>query len=224
MDHSMDVILSLFGELGKGLGVTLSLFALTLVCSIPLGFLGSQVSLSKNKPVRFIYNIYLVIMRGTPLILQVLFMYFGLNLLFTSLGVEFRIQRFESALLSFVLNYTAYFSEIFRGGVQSINRGQYEAASVLGLTKRTTTMKIVIPQVFKIVMPSLGNEVVTLVKDTALVNIIALGDLLKMANSAAMREASVMPFVVAMVFYLVINAIVTLVLKRIEKRMDYYRI
>ena len=214
----MEAFFSLFAELARGLGTTLSLFALTLVCSIPLGFLGSQISLGKNKPVKFIYNIYLVIMRGTPLILQVLFMYFGLNLLGINIG------RFESALLSFVLNYTAYFSEIFRGGIQSVNRGQYEAASVLGMTRRKTLTKIIVPQVFKIVMPSLGNEVVTLVKDTALVNIIALSDLLKVANSAAMREASVMPFVVAMLFYLAINAVVQLVLKRIENRMNYYRI
>ena len=123
-----------------------------------------------------------------------------------------------------MLNYTAYYSEIFRGGIQSINRGQYEAASVLGLGKGLTMRKIVIPQVFKIVMPSLGNEVINLVKDTALVSIIALGDLLKMAQSAAMREASVVPFIVAMLFYLAINAIVQLVLKQIEKRMNYYRI
>ncbi len=216
--------LNLVLELANGLGVTLSLFALTLVISIPLGFLGSQISLSKNKIGRGIYNVYLVVMRGTPLILQVLFLYFGLNLLFTSIGVSFRIGRFESALLSFVLNYTAYYSEIFRGGIQSINRGQYEAASVLGLSRGLTMRKIVIPQVFKIVMPALGNEVINLVKDTALVSIIALGDLLKMAQSAAMREASVVPFIVAMLFYLAINAIVSLVLRRIEKRMNYYRI
>ena len=141
-------ILGTFAELAQGLGVTLALFALTLVCSIPLGFLGSHVSLGKSKPAKFIYNIYLVVMRGTPLILQVLFMYFGLNLA----GIH--IGRFESALLSFVLNYTAYFSEIFRGGIQSINRGQYEAASVLGLSRGLTMRKIVIPQVFKIVLPS----------------------------------------------------------------------
>ena len=220
----MENFLSLVLVLANGLGVTLSLFALTLVISIPLGFFGSQISLSKNKIGKGIYNVYLVIMRGTPLILQVLFLYFGLNLLFTNIGVSFRIGRFESALLSFVLNYTAYYSEIFRGGIQSINRGQYEAASVLGLGKGLTMRKIVIPQVFKIVMPSLGNEVINLVKDTALVSIIALGDLLKMAQSAAMREASVVPFIVAMLFYLAINAIVQLVLKQIEKRMNYYRI
>ncbi len=214
----MDKFLGLFSELGQGLGVTLSLFALTLLLSIPLGFLGSQLSLTKIKPVKFIYNIYLVVMRGTPLILQVLFLYFGLGLL----GVK--IGRFESALLSFVLNYTAYFSEIFRGGIQSINRGQYEAASVLGFTKGMTMRKIVIPQVFKIVMPSLGNEVITLVKDTALVYIIALGDLLKIAFSASSREASVLPLFVAALFYLAINGVVTLVLKKIEKRVDYYRI
>ncbi|MGI6152750.1 MAG: amino acid ABC transporter permease [Christensenellaceae bacterium] len=221
----MEYFLKLFPELASGLGTTLSLFALTLLCSIPLGFLGSQVSLSKNRVVRFLYNhVYVLVMRGTPLILQVAFLYFGLNILFTTMGVDFRIQRFESALLSFILNYTAYFSEIFRGGVQSINRGQYEAASVLGLTKRMTTTKIVIPQVFKMVMPSIGNEVIILVKDTALVSIIALSDLMKVAYSAVTRDAVVTPFIVAAIFYLLINAVVTVVLKQIEKRMDYYKV
>jgi polar amino acid transport system permease protein len=217
-------ILGTFTELTQGLGITLALFALTLLLSIPLGFLGSHLSLGENKPAKLVYNIYLIIMRGTPLILQVLFIYFGLNLLFQTMDVSFRLGRFESALLSFVLNYTAYYSEIFLGGIQSINRGQYEAASVLGLTKRTTMTKIVIPQVFKIVLPSLGNEVITLVKDTALVSIIALGDLLKIAYSASMREANIMPLIVAAVFYLGINAVVSLALKKIEKRMDYYRV
>ncbi|MEA4852949.1 MAG: amino acid ABC transporter permease [Christensenella sp.] len=220
----MEKFFGFFPELGQGLGVTLSLFALTLLCSIPLGFFGSQVSLSKNKVGKAIYTVYLTIMRGTPLILQVCFLYFGINLLLNSLHVGYNLGRFESALISFVLNYTAYFSEIFRGGIQSINRGQYEAASVLGLSKGLTMRKIVIPQVFKIVMPSLGNEVINLVKDTALVSIIALSDLLKIAYSAANREVSIMPLVVAMVFYLAINAVVTLVLKKIEKRMNYYKI
>lgn len=224
----MEKVLSLSAELAQGLGITLALFALTLVISIPLGFLGSQVSLyAKNRFGRGVYNVYLIIMRGTPLILQVAFLYFGINLLLTSLGISasvFRLGRFESALISFALNYTAYFSEIFRGGVQSLNRGQYEAASVLGLSKGVTMRKIVVPQVFKIVMPSLGNEVITLVKDTALVSIIALGDLLQIAYSASTREVSIMPLVVAMVFYLIINAIVSLILQKIEKRMDYYRI
>lgn len=224
----MEKVLSLSVELAQGLGITLALFSLTLVIAIPLGFLGSQVSLyAKNKFGRGIYNVYLIIMRGTPLILQVAFLFFGINLLLTALNVPasvFRLGRFESALISFALNYTAYFSEIFRGGVQSLNRGQYEAASVLGLSKGVTMRKIVVPQVFKIVMPSLGNEVITLVKDTALVSIIALGDLLQIAYSASTREVSIMPLVVAMVFYLIINAIVSAILQKIEKRMDYYRI
>ncbi len=210
--------LSTFAELTEGLGITLALFGLTLAISIPLGFMGSHVSLSKFKPIRAIYNIYLVIMRGTPLILQVLFMYFGLNL------AGLHIGRFESAVLSFVLNYTAYYSEIFRGGIQSINRGQYEASSVLGLSRRMTMTKIVIPQVFKIVLPSLGNEVINLVKDTALVSIIALGDLLQIAYSASMREANITPLIAAALFYLAINAVVSFILKRIEARMSYYRI
>ena len=224
----MEKVLSLSVELAQGLGITLALFSLTLVIAIPLGFLGSQVSLyAKNKFGRGIYNVYLIIMRGTPLSLQVAFLFFGINLLLTALNVPasvFRLGRFESALISFALNYTAYFSEIFRGGVQSLNRGQYEAASVLGLSKGVTMRKIVVPQVFKIVMPSLGNEVITLVKDTALVSIIALGDLLQIAYSASTREVSIMPLVVAMVFYLIINAIVSAILQKIEKRMDYYRI
>ena len=225
----MEKVLSLSAELAQGLGITLALFALTLVIAIPLGFLGSQVSLyAKNKFGRGIYNVYLIIMRGTPLILQVVFLFFGINLLLLpALGVPasvFRLGRFESALISFVLNYTAYFSEIFRGGVQSLNRGQYEAASVLGLSKGVTMRKIVVPQVFKIVMPSLGNEVITLVKDTALVNIIALSDLLQIAYSASTREVSILPLLVAAIFYLIINAVVSLVLKKIENRMDYYRI
>jgi len=223
----MEKFISLIAELANGLGVTFSLFALTLAISIPLGFFGSQISLSKNKIGKGIYTVYLTIMRGTPLILQVMFLFFGINLLLTNLGVPasvFRLGRFESGLISFVLNYTAYFSEIFRGGIQSINRGQYEAASVLGLSKGLTMRKIVIPQVFKIVMPSMGNEVINLVKDTALVSIITLGDLFQMAQSAAMREASVIPFIIAMLFYLAINAIVTVVLRKIEKRMNYYRI
>ncbi|MDL2236705.1 amino acid ABC transporter permease [Christensenellaceae bacterium OttesenSCG-928-K19] len=220
----MEEFARLFLELGKGLGITLSLFGLTLACSIPLGFLGSQVSLSKNKPIKFIYTIYLTVIRGTPLILQVVFMYFGINIILIKLGVDPRIDRYPAALLAFIINYTAYFSEIFRGGIQSINKGQYEAASVLGLTKRATTMKIVIPQVFKIVMPSLGNEVITLVKDTALVNIIAVTDLMYLTYSAVSRDVSIMPLFVAGIFYLAINSLVSAVLKRIEKRMNYYRI
>jgi len=214
----MESFLNLILEVSRGLGTTLSLFALTLLITIPLGFLGSQVSLNRHKVIRGIYNVYLYIFRGTPLMLQILFLYFGMNL------AGANIDKFPAAVLAFALNYTAYFSEIFRGGIQSVSRGQFEAASVLGLSKGMTMRKVVIPQVFKITMPSISNEVVTLVKDTALVNIIALVDILKAANSAAMRTATITPFIVAFVFYLAINALVQVALSAIEKRMDYYKI
>lgn len=223
----MGEFFSLMVEILGGLGTTLWLFALTLAISIPLGFLGSQLSLSRKKSTRGIFGTYVYIMRGSPLLLQVLFLYFGIGLLFATLNTQFGWQikypRELSALISFVLNYTAYFSEIFRGGIQSIPRGQYEAASVLGLSKQVTMRRIVIPQVFKIVMPSLGNEVINLVKDTALVSIIAISDITKIANSAAMRMSNIAPFAVALLFYLAINAVVTLVLKKIENKMNYYR-
>ena len=223
----MDEYLSLMIEILGGLGTTLWLFALTLGISIPLGFLGSQLALSRKKATRGIFGTYVYIMRGSPLILQVMFLYFGIGLLFATLnnqlGWAIKYPRELSALISFALNYTAYFSEIFRGGIQSIPRGQYEAASVLGLSKQVTMNRIIIPQVFKIVMPSLGNEVINLVKDTALVSIIAISDITKIANSAAMRMSNIAPFAVALLFYLGINAVVTLVLKRIENKMDYYR-
>ncbi len=223
----MGEYLSLMIEILGGLGTTLWLFALTLGISIPLGFLGSQLALSRKKATRGIFGTYVYIMRGSPLILQVMFLYFGIGLLFATLnnqlGWAIKYPRELSALISFALNYTAYFSEIFRGGIQSIPRGQYEAASVLGLSKQVTMNRIIIPQVFKIVMPSLGNEVINLVKDTALVSIIAISDITKIANSAAMRMSNIAPFAVALLFYLGINAVVTLVLKRIENKMDYYR-
>lgn len=214
----MESFLNLLLEISRGLGITLGLFALTLLITIPLGLLGSQVSLSKYKPVRRIYGVYLYIFRGTPLLLQLLFLYFGLNFAGAS------IDKFSASVLAFALNYTAYFSEIFRGGIQSISRGQFEAASVLGLPKRLTMRKIVIPQVFKITMPSISNEVVTLVKDTALVNILALVDVLQAARSAVNRTSTITPFIVAFVFYLALNALVQVVLQAIEKRMNYYKI
>lgn len=223
----MNEFISLLNEIVSGLGTTLWLFALTLVISIPLGFLGSQLSLSRRSSTRKTYSAYVYIMRGTPLILQVLFLYFGVGLLLnvfnTNFDLHIKYPRELSALISFALNYTAYFSEIFRGGIQSISRGQYEAAAVLGLPKSVTMRRIIVPQVFKIVMPSVGNEVINLVKDTALVSIIAIADITQNANHAAMRVGNIAPFAVAMLFYLAITAVVTLVLKKIENRMNYYR-
>ncbi len=213
----MDKIIGYAIELSRGVGITLSLFALTIIISIPLGFLCSLGSLSKNKPLKWFINTYVFVFRGTPLLLQIMFLYYGLGLS----GMP--IDKFLSALISLTINYAAYFSEIFRGGIQSIPRGQYEAADVLGLTKKMTTRRIIFPQVLKIVFPSIGNEVINLVKDTALVSIIALTDLLKFAQSALNRDGVITPFIVAAIFYLAINFVVTYILRKWEKRFSYYK-
>ena len=204
-------------QLCEGLGVTLLLFVLTVIFSIPLGLLCSLGSRSKNIVVRGIINVYVLIMRGTPLLLQIIFLFYGLGFA----GVK--LPRELSALLSLVLNYTAYFSEIFRGGIQSMDKGQYEAAGVLGLTKRQTFMRIILPQVFKRVMPSIGNEVINLVKDTALVSWLAINDILKIAQGIMVASGTVTALIVAMAFYLIINAVVTIIMRKIEGRFNYYR-
>ena len=217
----MDKILGYILEVTRGMGTTLSLFALTIIISVPLGFICSLGSLSKIKPLRWFINVYVYIFRGTPLLLQIMFIFFGAGFLFRSIGFS-PPDRYIFALISLFINYAAYFSEIFRGGIQAVQKGQYEAAQVLGLTKKMTTRRIILPQVVKIVFPSVGNEVINLVKDTALVSVIALQDILAFARSAAMRENIITPFIVATVFYLVINFFVTLLLKAGEKKLAYY--
>ena len=223
----MDKIFGYIIELSRGLGTTLSLFALTIILSIPLGFVCSLGSLSKSKILRGIINVYVYIFRGTPLILQILFLFYGAGDLFKIpllRGLGFSApDRYLFALISLIINYAAYFSEIFRGGIQSVPKGQYEASQVLGLTKKMTNNKIILPQVVKIVFPSVGNEVINLVKDTALVSIIALKDIFVLTRSAVMRDANYTPFLVAAVFYLIINFIATLVLRIGENKLSYYR-
>ena len=209
------------GLVAGGLGVTLALFGLTILFAIPLGLLCSLASRSKHVIIRGIINLYIWIMRGSPLMLQLLFVYFGLTFLGLALG--FQISRFFAAVLALIINYTAYFSEIFRGGIQSIEKGQHEAAEVLGLTKRQTFLRIVLPQVFKRVLPSIGNEVLNLVKDTALVSIISVEDILKIAHSEVMATGVFTAFLVAALFYLAINGLVTILLRLIEKQFNYYR-
>jgi len=207
----------LLQSLFEGSLTTLELFALSLVLSLPLGFLVSLLSVSRSKTVRGITAGYVLVMRGTPLLLQIMFIYFGLNML----GLH--IARFPAAVLSFVINYAAYYSEIFRGGIQSIDQGQREAADMLGLTRAQTTIRIILPQVFKRVLPSVGNEVINLVKDTSLVYAVGISELLRAANSALMRDSDITPLFVAMIFYLVMNLVVTRVLAFTEKRFAYYR-
>lgn len=209
---------ALLGSLLEGTGNTLLLFGITIVLSIPLGFFICMGSMNKKvAPVRWLSRLYVLLLRGTPLMLQVMFVYFGLNLLGAG------INRFIAGILAFTLNYAAYFSEIFRGGIQSIEIGQHEAARVLGLTRGQTTRRIVLPQMFKRVIPAMGNEVINLVKDTALVSAIAVDDLMRLASSAVTRDADVTPFVIAALFYLIMNAVVTRIMAMIEKRFAYYR-
>ncbi|MGI6160957.1 MAG: amino acid ABC transporter permease [Christensenellales bacterium] len=215
--NNPESLVPLLGSLLDGSTKTLMIFFLTIIFSLPLGFLCSLCSISKVSVVRRITNLYILLMRGTPLMLQLMFFYYGLNIA----GIN--IDRFPSAILSMILNYTAYYSEIFRGGIQSIERGQHEAADVLGFSKAQTMRKIVLPQVIKRVMPSIGNEIITLVKDTALVTAIAVPDLLKMAESAVMRTSDMTPFIVAALFYLIMITVVTRILKLIEDKLAYYR-
>ncbi len=201
----------------EGTGVTLKLFFLTLIIALPLGVLMALARMSKFKPLNIFMQFYIWVFRGTPLLLQLFFIYFGLGI------VGIMLDRFSAALLAFVLNYSAYLAEIYRSGIQSIDRGQYEAADVLGLTRRQTMTKIILPQMFKRVLPPMSNEVINLIKDTALIYAIGMSELLRVAKTAAVRDFSFTPFFVAAVFYLIMTAVIQQIFKWLEKRYDYYR-
>lgn len=204
-------------QLLEGMFVSLKVFTLTLLFSLPLGFVVCRGKMSRFKPLSFIVNLYIQIMRGTPLILQLIFFYFAPYYLF-----GFSFQRFTAAIIAFTINYSAYFAEIYRSGLQAVDRGQYEASRVLGFTKGHTFFHIILPQVMKTVMPSLGNEVITLVKDTALASTIGVIELFRVAQTSASRVFSTMPIFIAGVFYFIMNYIVSVFFSFIEKKMDYY--
>lgn len=214
----MDYIVQILPSIRGGLKMTLGVFVLTLIGSVPLGILVSLALRSDIYSLKWVMNAYVWIMRGTPLLLQIVFVYYGL-----SLANIMTLPRFEAAVVTFILNYTAYFAEIFRGGIQSIPDGQYDGAKVLGLSKLQTMRKIVLPQVLKIVMPSVGNEVVNLVKDSSLVYVIGLGDLMRAGNIAASRDVTLVPYLLVGLVYLVLIAIATIVQRRMESKMNYYR-
>lgn len=214
---SINYISEILPSLLNGTKLTLSLFFWTLIGSLPLGILVSIGLTSKFKPLQWILNFYVWLMRGTPLLLQLIFVFYGLPII----GVVF--QRYEAALFAFILNYAAYFAEIFRGGFQSINYGQYEGARVLRLSYFQTLRKIIIPQVIKIVIPSIGNEVINLVKDSSLVYVIGLGDLLRAGNVATARDVTLVPLLMVGVIYLILVGICTYLLKKVEQRYAYYK-
>ncbi|QLL69622.1 amino acid ABC transporter permease [Lactobacillus sp. 3B(2020)] len=214
---SLNYISEILPSLLDGTKLTLSLFFWTLIGSLPLGILVSIGLISKFKPLKWILDLYVWLMRGTPLLLQLIFVFYGLPII----GIVF--PRYEAAVFAFILNYGAYFAEIFRGGFQSIDPGQYEGAKVLRLSYSQTLRKIVIPQVVKIVIPSIGNEVINLVKDSSLVYVIGLGDLLRAGNVATARDVTLVPLLMVGVIYLILIGICTFLLRKVENRYSYYK-
>lgn len=213
----MDNIINLLPQVIEGLKVTVEVFLLTLVLSIPLGIVVALGRLSKNKILSKVTGFYVLIMRGTPLLLQIVFIFFGLP----NIGITF--DRFPAAIVAFSLNYAAYFAEIFRAGISSIDEGQYEGAKVLGFSQKYTFFKIILPQAIKTIVPAVANEVITLVKDTALVYILGLDELLKVGKMASNKQASLVPLVLVGVVYLLLVAVFTKIFEIVEKRYSYYQ-
>ena len=208
-------------QLGNGFGQTVLIFVLTLLFSLPLGLLVAFCRMSKIAPLRWITKIFISILRGTPLMLQLIVVFFGPFYVF-KIGLSIS-YRFIAIIIGFSVNYSAYFAEIYRSGIESIPVGQYEAANVLGYSRRQTFTHIIFPQMVKRVLPPVTNEVITLVKDTSLAFAIAYTEMFTIAKQIAAAETSVLPLFVAGVFYFVFNLIVAQVMDRIEKRMNYYR-
>ncbi|WP_423409102.1 amino acid ABC transporter permease [Heyndrickxia sp. MSNUG] len=217
---SFDYITSILGPMLEGAQMTVLLFVIAIVLSIPLGFLLTLAVKSDLKPLSWLAQAYIYVMRGTPLLLQLLFITFGLPML-PVIGEYFVLDRFVAASLGFVLNYAAYFAEIFRGGLLAIDKGQYEASKVLGLSKWQTTTKIILPQMFRVALPAVANESVTLVKDTALLYAVAVPELLHFAQTAVNRDFTIVPFFVAGVIYLMMTLVLTLVFRWIERRFKF---
>jgi polar amino acid transport system permease protein len=217
---SFEYIQSILMPMLEGAQMTLLLFLICIVISIPLGFLLTLAVRSSVKPLSWLAQGYVYIMRGTPLLLQLLLICFGLPMI-PVIGEYLVFDRFVAACIGFVLNYAAYFSEIFRGGLLAIDKGQYEAAQVLGLSKWQTTVRIILPQMFRIALPAVANESVTLVKDTALLYAVAVPELLHFAQTAVNRDFTIVPFFVAGVIYLVMTLILSAFFKWIEKRYTF---
>ncbi|OQW87139.1 MAG: amino acid ABC transporter permease [Rhodoferax ferrireducens] len=215
----MDYIVTILPPLLQGSGVTLQVFLITLVLAVPLGLGLALVRISRFKFLSGLVNGYIWLMRGTPLMLQMLFIYFALPFI-PIIGV--RLPDFPSAILAFVLNYSAYFAEIFRAGIQSIDRGQYEGAKVLGMSYPQTMRRIVLPQVLKRILPPMSNETITLVKDTSLIYVLAMNDLLRAARGIVQRDFTTSPFVVAAAFYLIMTLVLTYGFQRLERKYAVY--
>ena len=211
----MEYVISLLGPMWSGAQVTLKLFVITMALSIPLGLVLALVRISRLRSLSAAVGAYIWLMRGTPLMLQLLFIYFALPFV-PVIGV--RLPDFPSAVVAFALNYAAYFAEIFRAGIQSIDRGQYEGAKVLGMSYGQTMRRIILPQMWTRILPPVSNETITLVKDTSLIYVLALNDLLRVARGMVQRDFTFTPFIVAGCFYLGMTLILTWVFQYLERR------
>jgi len=211
-----DYIINVSGYILEGSIVTFQLYFVTAIFSVIVGIAGALGKISKIPLLESILSLYTWVFRGTPLLLQLFFAYYGLPVL----GIT--LQPFPAAALTFIINYGAYFTEIFRGGIESIDEGQYEAAKVLGMNYRQTMSRIIIPQTVKRVLPATSNEAINLVKDSALVAVIGLGDLLRAAKVAVTRDFSIIPFIIAAVFYLVISSVIVTAFRKLEEKYSVY--
>lgn len=213
--------MTMLQQLGEGMIVSVEIFLLTLLFSLPLGLIVSFGRMSKNWVVNSFIKIYIAIMRGTPLMLQLIVVYFAPYYVF---GIKIsQSYRFVATIIAFSINYAAYFAEIYRSGIESMPVGQYEAAKVLGFNKAQTFFKIILPQVIKRILPPVTNETITLVKDTSLAFVIAVTEMFTIAKQISAKEANVMPLMVAGAFYFVFNYVVAFIMERIEKKLSYYR-
>ena len=213
-------ILTMMSKMSEGLGRTCAIFFLTLLFALPLGLVVAKLRMSRNKIISAVTKAYISILRGTPLMLQLLAVTYGPYYLF---GINVAKEKLIPVVIAFSLNYAAYFAEIYRGGIESISVGQYEAAEVLGYSKTQCFNRIILPQVIKRIIPAVTNEVVTLVKDTSMAFTVAYQEMFTIGKQIANSQTSFMPFVIAGEFYFVFNAIVGWVMGRIEKRLNYYR-
>lgn len=227
-------ILQCTGVILKYLVPTLKVFGFTLLFSIPLGMVVALLKMCKFKPVSWLINVYILIMRGTPLMLQIITIYYAIPMmkvsdsaflqnLFAGVDIKSDSYQFNALIVAFALNYAAYFAEIFRGGIESIPKGQYEAAAALGMTRSQTFFRVVLPQVIKRIVPASSNEVITLVKDTSLASVIAYAEIFRKAKEQMVSYSNLTPLFIAGVFYFIMNAILTTLFAAVEKKLDYYK-
>lgn len=217
---SIDYYISILKPMLEGAQATVLLFIIAIIVSIPLGFIVTLAARSNIKIISWLANLFIYLLRGTPLLLQLLFFVFGLPLL-PGIGEYLVLDRFVAATLAFIFNYTAYFAEIFRGGLIAIDKGQYEAAQVLGLNKFQTMVRVIMPQMIRTALPAVANESVTMVKDTALLYAVAVPELLHFAQTAVNRDFTIVPFLMAGIIYLMMTLVITFFFKWLERRVSY---